>query len=238
MNTHACTKCGRTKPTSEFSPDRRTPKGFQSQCKACNTAHTKAYYRANTTKVLARQKERNQQRRINNDVDFLERQKTAQRKYYANHKQAKNARSKVWQSNNPDRMKAAYKRYRERHPEQVKAYNKAYGATHKALKSSLTMAWAKANPDRTRANGARRRARKADAPINDFTAKQWQEMKAHYGHKCVYCGRKMQRLTMDHITPLIHGGSHTLSNIVPACHSCNSRKGKGQPPKPVQPLLL
>jgi 5-methylcytosine-specific restriction endonuclease McrA len=59
-----------------------------------------------------------------------------------------------------------------------------------------------------------------------------------YGHCCVYCGRKMQRLTQDHITPLSRGGNHTKSNIVPACRSCNSKKGTGEPLVPVQPMLL
>lgn len=82
------------------------------------------------------------------------------------------------------------------------------------------------------------RARKHDAPINDFTQQQWKDMKAHYGHKCVYCGKKSQRLTQDHIIPLSKGGAHTMSNIVPACKSCNSKKHVGPPIIPVQPLLL
>ncbi len=85
---------------------------------------------------------------------------------------------------------------------------------------------------------ARRRARKLQVPVNDLTGIQWLAIKAHYGNRCVYCGRKMQRLTQDHITPLSKGGSHTLSNVVPACQRCNSKKGVKSPLIPIQPLLL
>ena len=32
--------------------------------------------------------------------------------------------------------------------------------------------------------------------------------------------------TVDHLTPPIRGGAHTVSNIVMACRRCNSRKGR------------
>ena len=35
----------------------------------------------------------------------------------------------------------------------------------------------------------------------------------------------MERLTQDHVIPLSKGGQHIKENIVPACPSCNSKKG-------------
>ncbi len=29
---------------------------------------------------------------------------------------------------------------------------------------------------------------------------------------------------MDHILPLSRGGSHSIDNVVPACHTCNRSK--------------
>ena len=44
--------------------------------------------------------------------------------------------------------------------------------------------------------------------------------------ECVYCEKDVGilNLTIDHIVPLIEGGENTLSNIQPACRSCNSAK--------------
>lgn len=46
---------------------------------------------------------------------------------------------------------------------------------------------------------------------------------ARDGGKCNYCGTT-ERLTVDHIVPLKHGGSNLMSNMITSCHSCNSKK--------------
>jgi len=96
-----------------------------------------------------------------------------------------------------------------------------------------------ANPDAVRANNQRCRARKKNAPVNDLTSAQWLEIQIASDHRCVYCGKRRKgHLTQDHLTALSQGGSHTASNVLPACSTCNSRKYTGPPLVPVQPLLL
>ncbi|HSW65140.1 MAG TPA: HNH endonuclease [Dissulfurispiraceae bacterium] len=43
---------------------------------------------------------------------------------------------------------------------------------------------------------------------------------------CYYCNAKVppSELTMDHIVPLIRGGTSTKNNIVTACKECNNKK--------------
>ena len=124
--------------------------------------------------------------------------------------------------------------YREAHKAEINAKNAAWRAAHPGRDTEYRAA----NPEIIAAIKSRRRARKASAPINDLSAAQWREIKEHYDHRCVYCGRKMQRLTQDHLTPLGPEGPHTVKNVVPACVSCNSKKKTGPPLCPVQPLLL
>lgn len=43
---------------------------------------------------------------------------------------------------------------------------------------------------------------------------------------CHYCGERFKpsELTMDHVIPIIRGGTSTKANLVPACKECNSKK--------------
>jgi hypothetical protein len=93
--------------------------------------------------------------------------------------------------------------------------------------------WRKANPMRDRAICQRRRARLMNAPVNDFTPAQWETLKDQYDFCCLYCKRKFapELLTQDHLTPLSRGGSHTMANIAPACHSCNCSKNDKTAPE-------
>ncbi len=57
---------------------------------------------------------------------------------------------------------------------------------------------------------------------------RWQ--KEYFGLRCAYCltwgggGAASERLSEDHVVPLSQGGAHDLTNIVPACKRCNTRK--------------
>lgn len=99
--------------------------------------------------------------------------------------------------------------YRIEHKEEMRVYDAKYLAEH------LEQATIK---------NRRRRARKLNAPMNDLTAAQWKECIAEYQGLCAYCLKPMTKTTQDHMTPLACGGSHTLSNVVPCCGSCNSKK--------------
>ena len=58
-----------------------------------------------------------------------------------------------------------------------------------------------------------------------LTADQWAQIKAGFSQHCAYCLRPCDKLEQDHVVPLSRGGAHDPTNIVPACRSCNSRKG-------------
>ncbi|MCY3933492.1 MAG: HNH endonuclease signature motif containing protein [Acidobacteria bacterium] len=47
------------------------------------------------------------------------------------------------------------------------------------------------------------------------------------GLACVYCGSTVEdeaRLTLDHVKPRSKGGWNHETNLVTACHQCNSRR--------------
>ena len=49
----------------------------------------------------------------------------------------------------------------------------------------------------------------------------------HY--TCQYCGRRGDRLTVDHVVPRSKGGKTTWENIVSACYACNRTKANRTP---------
>lgn len=53
---------------------------------------------------------------------------------------------------------------------------------------------------------------------------EWREKCALLGNVCIYCG-EAKPLTRDHDVPLTRGGTDDIANLLPACKSCNSRKG-------------
>lgn len=78
--------------------------------------------------------------------------------------------------------------------------------------------------DEVRQLVARRRALRANAP-GSHTLAEWREKVALFGGCCAYCGRADVVLARDHVVPLSRGGTDNIANVVPACGSCNSRKG-------------
>jgi 5-methylcytosine-specific restriction endonuclease McrA len=62
--------------------------------------------------------------------------------------------------------------------------------------------------------------------VNDLTDTQWQEIKKERENRCYFCAVCCEEPTQEHLQPLSRGASHKKSNVVPACRTCNSMKGK------------
>jgi 5-methylcytosine-specific restriction endonuclease McrA len=131
---------------------------------------------------------------------------------------------KEYRKKNVKGVKASIKQWKTLHPERIREYSKRQRERNHEKAMQASKAWRQCNWGKDYATQCRRRARILAAPINDFTDAQWTQLKRNFNQRCAYC-RKKRRLTRDHVIPLSKGGSHTVSNIVPACQSCNSSKG-------------
>lgn len=254
-----CRECGETKPREAFPPEPRMQDGYRNQCRDCRKAQSRltrakrrdiinARQRARYAASPEKHREQERQRYLLNKEKVL----TSRRIYRANNKEKISAANKKWRIENKEYVQTKMKEWYEANQEHVQSYTrqryiekkeqidqqkKAYRAANREKVLNWMRQWVAKNRAKVRARNAKRRALKMGAPRNDLTPQEWQDIQAAYAHRCVYCGRKT-RLTQDHITPLSKGGSHTKSNVVPACRPCNTRKKDRAPLIPVQPLLL
>ena len=231
-----CSHCQVEKPLEAFPKAKHMKLGRHSWCRECSN------------KAL-------REKRAANPKPFRQ----ADNARYAADPTTKRAGAKARRLTKPDEVrvgklawkktpagKRAAKRYWAKHGEAINAQSREEYAENPEAAKKLHQAWALANPKKEKARADRgnasRRMRWQETPINDLTAEQWAIILAAFKHCCAYCGKSEKQLEkaleQDHVTPLSKGGSHTASNIVPACRSCNAKKSTGPPLVPVQPILL
>lgn len=171
-----CTKCGKIKKLYLFNKNAQAKDNCTCQCKECqkNTAH-KSY--------------------ANN------KHKRTYRKYYQEHKEAKQAQSRQYYQEHKDELKAKHAAYRAT-AKGKKAMNKAHTKRAKLLKTNTGIPY-------TRAMVMDRDCRGGTDPI------------------CYLCGEPITgTLHLDHVIPVVMGGKDCFTNIACVHDECNLRKSK------------
>jgi 5-methylcytosine-specific restriction endonuclease McrA len=121
-----------------------------------------------------------------------------------------------------EKQLAADARHRKKRREAMRAYLVAWRRARLGEVRASDRARYRANPQRYKLAAANRRGLKRRNG-GSFTAAEWREKCALLGNVCVYCG-ETRILTIDHKIPLSAGGRNDITNIVPACLTCNLRK--------------
>lgn len=163
-------------------------------------------------------KKRTQLYRENNKAKEAERK----RLYYENNKKKETERKRLWRENNKDKVAERNRLHYENNKEQITDQVRLYRQTleGKAVKQ-------------------RGRNKRRGAMVSKLTAQEWGWILDDWDFCCAYCGVEFSdsiHPTQDHVIPLSKGGTHTFLNIVPACGTCNGRKG-AKLLKPGQPVL-
>lgn len=150
-------------------------------------------------------------------------------------------RSALWRKAHPERAKEAVNAWRRAHPDEAREgvleWQKAnlekrrehrakYRETHTEEIKQSKAEWVKNNLQKAVLYLHRRRTRLAGNG-GSYTEKEWEELKASYNYRCLSCGKVEPeiKLTVDHVIPVMLGGSNDIANIQPLCASCNKRKG-------------
>lgn len=195
-----CTCCLEWKEASEFYRDRTKADGLRSHCKACNNRSRQDH------RVRVRSRE----------------QATLKRTYLH-----------IWQHKpRPPlraRRSAGFYRWMRKNEARRRAHLAAFLKRWHTANPAASERWYDDHPETAAARRNTRRADQAGAAVNDLSPHEWHWLVEQYDHCCAYCGQHSDHLTLDHVIPLSQGGHHTLSNVVPACPTCNARKGARTP---------
>lgn len=107
----------------------------------------------------------------------------------------------------------------------------AYNARNPNAQKQRAARWLQANHDRHRMKEHRRRAQKVSTSTEGFTEA---DVRDAYGENCYLCGVEVDFLlrwpdrmspSLDHVVPLVAGGTHTLYNVAMVHLICNISKG-------------
>lgn len=140
----------------------------------------------------------------------------------------------------PDRKKIKDAKYREANRQKIRDYSKQYSAqrriTNPDYEKNRKLKWKTNNPEKQKEKNRRYRASKFGVQHESFTT---QMVLDKYGNFCHICLEPIEvtnsriigslgwelSLHLDHLIPLVKGGSDTLENIRPAHGICNIKKG-------------
>ena len=119
-------------------------------------------------------------------------------------------------------IKEAADRYYAENAERVKSRVREYQRANPRANRRRVKEWQRTNRERRREHARRYTSRKR-ANGGSHTVEEWLALCDAYDGKCARCGAEEQ--TLDHIVPVLLGGSNDIENIQPLCRSCNSSKG-------------
>lgn len=117
---------------------------------------------------------------------------------------------KKWGKENPDKLSAAHRRWREENKDKERNSNKKRRSTAEGR----------------RGKAIHQRARKARlrAGGSGFVASEIENLLIDQKNICIYCSSNLEKFHIDHIMPVSRGGLNERSNIQLLCPPCNLRK--------------
>lgn len=146
--------------------------------------------------------------------EYREKQRAANRAYYAAHRDKSLAYLRAWRTANREKMVAGQRKW---------------DRENRAHKQQIDLAWQRANPDKVRAYHHNRKARVKGVGgkhTSDDIKRQYEKQSG----LCYWCETAVgKKYHVDHVVPIIRGGTNDPSNIVIACPLCNLSKGTKMP---------
>lgn len=225
-----CISCKSVKAISEYPKSKIGLRNTLDECNPCREKTLEKRRKRNIERVKQNHWE-NRDKNIqylrgyyqNNKNKILKKQRT----YYQQNKQKILEVNRQWKIENADKWK-------EYHKEYLKRYYQCPNNKRKRL--DIYRRYRKRNADKISAYKKSERGREVNNRswnkrrtlekqlLATLTKEQWISIKERFNQKCAYC-LKDKSLTIDHFVPISKNGEFTVTNVLPACLSCNSSKG-------------
>lgn len=208
---------------------------------------SKRYYQKNKERLLAKSRKYYQEHKEEFAAwhkKYYQENQERYKEHYQKNKIEILAKHKKWRKNNPEYGKEQSRKWRAKNPEHSKEYQIKWQKENRKHINEMCKQRRKDNPKyekkysrrwrktkKGKASGQRRhttrRVREREI-INTLTSGEWLDILKEYDYKCAYCGCGFDENILperDHIIPISKGGHNTKDNVVPACRSCNAKKG-------------
>lgn len=182
--------------------------------------------------------------RVTNNKMCVECHRYYQRGYYKKNVESEKARTRATYKKDPERGIAYQRDYREKNPEKIRdmgrtyyeknsdkirTRNQSYYERNSEKLKALCLEWARLNPLKKRTYSSNRSARKRAAG-GAHTDQDILEILKLQRHKCAYCRSGLKdKYHVDHIWPVIRGGTNDRRNLQVLCRPCNLKKHASDP---------
>jgi len=184
-----------------------------------------------------------------------QKQKEASRRWYERNKEAVIQRSRIWQTNNREKYLENVRQRRAIYGRKDQPYLSDAERLHNCKSLQRWLSNPKVSPSVVelvqraeelfkkkqerkkiqiiydREKTRRRKAKLKSVLVVQVSKKDLRKRFATFNDCCAYCGKleSFDTLHIDHFMPVAKGGTHVLSNLVPACKACNYSKRDHHP---------
>lgn len=226
-----CKTCKIDKPETEFHTTGKN-RTLKKECKVCINIKRQQRRKANSDECKAQDKIRYQKDR--------EKRLRQVAKYRQEHLEVIKQHKKSYRERNKEKLSQQHKKYYEANKEHLREQAKKYYEANKGSLKEQKSKYLQTAKGRLAIKNGRSayKARKYGTSDSSISLEALAHLEQVQNSTCFYCKTPIvssePTTHLDHFIPLSLGGTHSISNVVWSCATCNLKKNNNLPTKEQQ----